>query len=102
MLMTNQETKIQLDYESLANVLSSAWEQAAIGKGAQRHGQSMPFDEQPMQQISNLLNTDLGMLYQAMKKLQESSRMDKEAAIKERLGAINYIAGSIIFLEKQT
>ena len=91
--------KTQQDYQCLADVLARAWEQAAVGKGAVRHGQSLPFDRQPMQQISELLNTDQGMLYQAIKKLQESCRMDKDAAIRERLGAINYIAGSIIFME---
>lgn len=93
------EDQLKQDYRSLADVLARAWEQAAVGKGAQRHGQALPFEDQPMQQISGLLNTDQGMLFQAIKKIQESCRMDKDAAIRERLGAINYIAGSIIFLE---
>jgi hypothetical protein len=33
--------------------------------------------------------------------MQESLRMDTEAAVRELLGAINYIAGAIIHLEKK-
>lgn len=86
-------------YESLAAVLQRAYDQAASGKGAERHADKRPFTEQPMQSISGLLGNDTGLLYQAMKKIQESQRMDKDAAIRELLGAINYIAGSIIFKE---
>lgn len=86
-------------YESLANVLQRAYDQAAQGKGAERHANSLPFDKQPMQSISTLLGDHTGLLYQAMKKIQESTRMDKDAAIRELLGAINYCAGAVIFLE---
>lgn len=86
-------------YESLANVLQRAYGQAAIGKGAERHACDRPFSEQPMQSISELLGTADGLLYQAMKKIQESKRLDKDAATRELLGAINYIAGAIIFSE---
>jgi len=86
-------------YESLANILQRAYDQAAQGKGAERHANSLPFDKQPMQSISTLLNDHTGLLYQAMKKIQESTRMDKDAAVRELLGAINYCAGAVIFLE---
>lgn len=93
--------RIKLDYASLQDVLDRAWQQAASGKGAERHGQSLPFTEQPMQTISGLLNTQSGMLYQAIKKIQESTRMDRDAAVRELLGAINYVAGAVIWMEKQ-
>ena len=86
-------------YESLARVLQRAYNQAAQGKGAERHACNRPFTEQPMQSISELLGSETGLLYQAMKKIQESQRMDQDAAIRELLGAINYIAGAIIFKE---
>ena len=86
-------------YESLARVLHRAYDQAAKGKGAERHACSRPFTEQPMQSISDLLGSETGLLYQAMKKIQESQRLDEDAAIRELLGAINYIAGAIIFKE---
>lgn len=88
------------DYHSLTGVLVRAYEQAAKGKGAVRHADGRPFTEQPMQTISELLGTHEGLLYQAMKKIQESNRLEKEPAIRELLGAINYLAGAIIFLER--
>lgn len=88
-------------YESLALVLERAYNQAAHGKGAERHAGSRPFTDQPMQTISELLGSDTGLLYQAMKKIQESQRLDPDAAIRELLGAINYIAGAIIFKESE-
>ena len=88
------------DYHSLTCVLARAYEQAAKGKGAVRHADGRPFTEQPMQTISELLGTHEGLLYQAMKKIQESNRLEKEPAIRELLGAINYLAGAIIFLER--
>lgn len=86
-------------YNSLRLVLQRAYNQAACGKGAERHGQDLPFEDQPMQTISKMLNTDRGMLYQAVKKIQESTRMETGAAVRELLGAINYLAGTIIYLE---
>ncbi len=86
-------------YESLADVLDRAFAQAAAGKGAERHACSRSFNEQPMQSISALLGSHTGLLYQAMKKIQESERMDTQAAVRELLGAINYVAGAIIFIE---
>lgn len=87
-------------YESLADVLRRAFEQAARGKGAQRHAQSQPFDDQPMQQICRLVGPGFAT-GQAMKKLQEAQRLTHDAAIREMLGAIVYIAGAIIHQERQ-
>ncbi len=86
-------------YEKLADVLQRAYDQASAGKGKERHAGDLPFHEQPMQQIGDLVGEGF-MLGQAIKKLQESQRLPAGRAIAERLGAINYIAGSIIFLEK--
>lgn len=85
-------------YECLQRVLVRAYHQAASGKGAQRHASGMPFDEQPMQTIQQLVGTGFAT-GQAMKKLQEASRMEPTSAVRELLGAINYIAGTIIFIE---
>ncbi len=89
----------QQRYQALQDVLQRAYNQAAKGKGAERHGTDLPFEDQPMQSISKLLGTEDGLLYQAMKKIQESTRMDRDASIKELLGAINYLAGAVIFIE---
>lgn len=86
------------DYETLWFVLVEAFEQAANGKGRERHARGNPFDKQHMQTISQLLDTDRGMAFQAIKKLTEGLDMqDKAARERELLGAINYIAGIIVY-----
>lgn len=93
--------EINRDYESLHAVLEAAFEQAAFGKGAERHARNNPFDEQHMQTISTLLSTDRGMAFQAIKKLTEGLDLpDNAACERELLGAINYIAGIIIWRKK--
>lgn len=88
-------------YTHLSDVFARAYQQAALGKGAERHADNRPFTEQPMQTISDLLGNHQGLLYQAMKKIQESNRLDTDAAVRELLGAINYIAGAVIHMEKK-
>lgn len=88
------------NYASLSNVLRRAYDQAASGKGHERHAQELPFNKQPMQQIQDLVGEGFA-LGQAIKKMQESQRLQHDAAIRELLGAINYIAGVIIHKEKQ-
>ena len=88
------------NYASLYDVLSRAYQQASSGKGNERHGQALPFEQQPMQSISGLLGTHGGLLYQAVKKVQESQRLPHDAAVFELLGAINYLAGAVIYLEQ--
>lgn len=87
------------NYASLSNVLRRAYDQASSGKGQERHGQDLPFAKQPMQLIQDLCGEGFA-LGQAMKKMQESQRLPHDAAIRELLGAINYIAGVIIHKEK--
>ena len=87
-------------YEKLADVLDRAFEQASRGKGWERHGGHKPFDEQPMQMIQDLVGEGFA-LGQAIKKIQESQRMETDAAVRELLGAIVYIAGAIIHREAE-
>jgi hypothetical protein len=87
-------------YEALASVLIRAHAQAASGKGAERHAQGQPFDQQPMQQLIKLYGPGFA-LGQAAKKAQESQRLPKDRAVAELLGAINYLAGAVIALENQ-
>lgn len=88
------------NYARLGAVLLLAYDQAAKGKGAVRHGGGTPFEKQPMQQISGLLGDNHGLLFQAIKKLQEGARFaETDRTITEYLGAINYIAGAIIYLQ---
>ena len=86
------------DYRSLAGILVEAYNQAQSGKGKERHANDLPFVDQPMQAISHLLDSDKGMAYQACKKIVEATNMQSLPAFeREILGAINYLAGMIIF-----
>ena len=85
-------------YEQLETILGEALEQAAAGKGKERHSTGQAFEDQPMQLISKLLDDNHGLAFQAIKKIQESLRLSPDRAERELLGAINYIAGMIIFL----
>lgn len=88
-------------YDSLASVLKDAFDQASTGKGKERHANDLPFDEQPMQSISNLLDSTDGMEFQVIKKIKEAKSLPTLAQ-KERelLGAIVYTAGIIIKLRR--
>lgn len=88
-------------YESLARVLLDALQQAAQGKGRDRHAApGQPFDEQPMQTIVGLFGPGFA-LGQAAKKLHESQRLTPQAARAELLGAIVYIAGAVVHFDRQ-
>lgn len=90
------------NYESLKEVLDDAFAQAAHGKGVVRHGQGdFAFEDQPMQSISKLLGTPDGLLFQAIKKTRESQHLSFDEAVPELLGAINYLAGAVVFLRSQ-
>jgi hypothetical protein len=95
------EDIIDEKYAPLWNVLARAFEQASAGKGKERHGNGKPFLEQPMFSICSMLRSNHFLIGQAVKKAQESSRMDKDRAVKELLGAINYLAGAVIYLENE-
>ena len=86
------------DYRSLAGVLVEAYHQAQSGKGKERHANDLAFEAQPMQAISDMLGSDKGMAFQACKKIVEATNMQNLPAFeREILGAINYLAGMIIF-----
>lgn len=89
------------NYEELQKVLNDALKQAAEGKGKERHAKDMPFHKQRMQGISDLLGSDRGMAYQAIKKITEGLDLDDIRRESELLGAINYIAGIIVYYRKQ-
>lgn len=85
-------------YESLAIVLRTAYCHAAYEKGHERHAEDdVPFEEQ----ISARINKEHRgfALGQALKKIHEAGRLPKERAVKELLGAINFIAIEVIQLK---
>ncbi|NTW88096.1 MAG: hypothetical protein HGB26_03015 [Desulfobulbaceae bacterium] len=85
-------------YESLAAVLHEALDQAAHGKGLERHADARPFHDQPIMRETQAV----GLGYpagQARKKILEAVRCchDHPArAIADLLGAINYTAALVI------
>lgn len=88
---------IDLRKDPLKAVLNMAYAQAMVGKGMERHGEEKPFVEQ----ISMSITRAIGLAYplgQAWKKCDESKRMMKDAATRELLGAIVYLAMAIITL----
>ena len=94
-------TRAPAGYADLAEVLDAALMQAASGKGAERHAGDRPFATQPMQEITRMVGIGFP-LGQAMKKSQEAgtmaSRGQTDAARRELLGAINYLAGAVLAL----
>lgn len=87
-------------YEKLAGVLGRAFHQAAHGKGRERHANHQPFHEQVMQTGAQRFGHG-ALLFQAFKKSEESQRLPHDRAVAELLGAINYLAGAVIALERQ-
>lgn len=90
------------NYVTLREVLRAAYDQAAHGKGKERHARGNPFESQHMQTISQLLDSERGMAFQAIKKLTEGLDLqDPDARERELLGAINYIAGIVVYWRLQ-
>ena len=89
-------------YAKLAEILQLAYRQASAGKGAERHGIGLKFEDQRMQTISELLRSPYGMAFQAIKKLTEALDMPShERREHEMLGVIVYVAGLILYLRNQ-
>lgn len=83
-----------LQYQQLHEVLTSAYNQAAFGKGKERHADDEPFERQGICRRAQMFPGSA--LAQAHKKIEESTRLDGEAKVRELLGAINYIAAEIV------
>lgn len=88
-------------YDRLAAVLKDAFDQAAFGKGKERHANGKPFDKQPMQDLIRLHGVGFAT-GQASKKSGEALGLPTiERQKAEILGAIVYLAGAIIAIEDQ-
>nr|UFK26580.1 hypothetical protein [Yersinia phage Rostov 43] len=95
------DAKQRDDYSGLYSVLMDALDQACNGKGKERHANDKPFEEQPMQTFSDALGSPQGLGFQVMKKTAEAMGMaDPAHQIRELLGAINYAAGMIIWINR--
>lgn len=89
-------------YHSMAHAFLSAYEQAAIGKGKERHANDLPFEKQRMQSIADGQGHVGGMIYQICKKAEESEFMEPEKRKHELRGAIVYAAGAIIWTDRHS
>ncbi len=91
------------NYVSLYAELMCAYNQAAEGKGVERHANDNSFEDQPILRLTEMVG--LGYpIGQAMKKAQEAIRLleikGKQAAKNELYGAINYLAAACIHIDK--
>ena len=92
--------KIEGDPHPLQAVFDRCVEQAASGKGEERHGKGREFYDQPWVELTRGFGIG-GPLFQASKKLREAlgmyERGDLGAFEREVLGAINYAAMAVLF-----
>lgn len=86
-------------YEQLRAVLARAVEQASAGKGKERHACGEPFHEQKIVKLTEWTGGTGFAVGQACKKAIESTRLPRDRAVAELLGAINYLAAAVIVLE---
>ena len=90
-------------YAPLWRVLDAAYDQAANGKGKERHANDKPFTEQPIMEIARMVGPGY-QLGQAMMKAQEAGGMiqrgQPDRAKAELLGAINYLAACVLMIEE--
>lgn len=89
-------------YHELARILSDAFNQAASGKGKERHANDKPWHEQPIITIGSYTGPG-GTVFQAIKKIREaldmSGRGEHSAAVREIHGAIVYAAATAYLIE---
>lgn len=88
------------DYLPLLRTFLGALEQAAYGKGRERHANDLPFIEQPILAMAHMLNSDAGLAQQVIKKTVEARSLPtKKARINELRGTLVYAAAMILFEE---
>ena len=91
-------------YAPLAAILSEPYDQAAKGKGKERHANDRDFIDQPIMEIGRMVGPGY-QTGQAMKKAQEAVGMlrrgQPDRAVTELLGAINYLAAAVILIREE-
>lgn len=86
-------------FRPLEAALHAAFQQAATGKGQERHGNGTAFLDQIIFSLADLYQD--GHLFQAAKKMHESQKLEPAAAVRELEGAIVYLAAKMIRLNQQ-
>lgn len=88
-------------YDSLRLLALEAVEDAASGKGKERHAaKAEPIEEQQIVKFGMWMNTPAFNIGQASKKAMESLRLPPERAIKEIDGAVNYLLCAKMIIRK--
>ncbi len=91
-------------YDTVRRILEDAVRQTSQGKGKRRHHvDGEKFEEQQICEMARRLSGHVagGPLYQAVKKIYESGRLNPVLAKKELLGAINYIVAAVKIIEEK-
>lgn len=88
------------NYDALMSVLMDAFSQATEGKGAERHAAGMNFEDQDMMKIMNEYGPDFAF-GQALKKIREGRRLGTKRLRHELIGAIVYLAGAVVWIDKE-
>ena len=97
-----QQEVADANYGRLRSVLNRAYDQAAHGKGRERHANEDPFERQLIVRIGQTLGHAVDFnIGQAWKKAVESRRLPHARGIAELLGAINYLAAAVIIMEER-
>lgn len=99
-ILNDREKVENPNYDKLMSVLMDAFQQASSGKGEERHGGGIGFEDQDMLHIMDRVGPGFG-LGQAIKKLVESQKLKGKKARDELLGAIVYAAGTIVWMDGQ-
>lgn len=95
--LANENDRLnELCSHPLQGIFDDCIDQTTSGKGDERHGQGKPFMKHPWVALADTYGT--GFLFgQAAKKLSEAQSLPTpEARLRERIGAINYIAMGIL------
>jgi hypothetical protein len=93
------EIEVEEGYELIFEILKQILNDAQYGKGKERHSQGRLFNDQPMLALGRKVGPGF-VLGQVMKKLDELETLDREAQIRELLGAGNYLVGTIKLLQE--
>jgi hypothetical protein len=95
-----QARRGQTSTHAMRFILKAAYDQAARGKGKERHACDRPWTMQPIFLIPKLLSCGVFNLGQAVKKLDELQRLPHERARAEALGAIVYLASAVVLVDE--
>jgi hypothetical protein len=89
-------------FQPLKQVLDQALAQTQSGKGRERHNPAgdQPFLDQQIVRFGDWMGSNHFQVGQAVKKAIESTKLPKERARAELLGAIVYLGAAILMLDR--